>query len=249
MKVYLITLLSLASLAFADQTDHLFQQGVQAYQSGDYAKAIESFQGVLQLGQESAALYFNLGNAYYKTDDIARAIVNYERAKRLDAHDEDIDFNLQIAQLRVVDKIPTPEMDYFFKLWQNIKNGISMNLLTILALAVYILLIVLWIMKLFAKRPALQNGVRYAVTPTLIVLLLISLLFGLRLHEDLTTRYGVILAHKVAVTSSPAADATEVFALHEGVKVRIVATSGDFFRIRLSDGKDGWVQAETLQII
>jgi len=249
MKATIITFLCMASLAFADQTDYLFQQGVQAYQSGDYAKAIDNFQGALQLGQESAALYFNLGNAYYKTDDIARAIVNYERAKRLDAHDEDIAFNLQIAQLRVVDKIPTPEMDYFYKLWQNIKNGLSLNLLTVLTLAVYILLIVLWITKLFTKKPVLQNIIRYALTPTLIALILISFLFGLRVREDLTTRYGVILAHKVAVTSSPAEDATEVFALHEGVKVKIVATSGDFYRIRLSDGKDGWVQADNLQII
>ena len=249
MKAYIIVLSCLASLAFADQTDSLFQQGVQAYQAGDYAKAIEHFQGALQNGRESAALYFNLGNAYYKTDDVGRAIVNYERAKRLDANDEDIDFNLQIAQLRVVDKIPTAEMDYFYKLWQNIKNGLSLNLLAILTLAGYILFIVLWIMKLFTKKPVLQNLIRYALTPTLIALILISFLFGLRVRDDLTTRYGVILAQKVDVTSSPADDATEVFALHEGVKVRIVATSGNFYRIRQSDGKDGWVQADKLQII
>lgn len=249
MKVYILTFLCLTSLAFADQTDYLFQQGVQAYQDGDYAGAIESFQGALQLGQESAALYFNLGNAYYKTDDIGRAIVNYERAKRLDAHDEDIDFNLQIAQLRVVDKIPTPEMDYFYQLWQNIKNGLGLNLLTILTLSVYILFILLLIIKLFAKRSVLQSIIRYALTPTIIILVLISLLFGLRVRDDLTTHYGVILAHKVAITSSPAEDATEVFALHEGVKVRIVATSGNFYRVRLSDGKDGWVKTESLQII
>ena len=249
MKVSVIFLLCMVSLGVADQTDFLFQQGVEAYQNGDYNKAIENFQDALQLGDESAALYFNLGNSYYKIDDIARAIANYERAKKLDSSDEDIAFNLQIAQLRVVDKIPTPEMDYFFKMWQGFKNNLSLSLLTILTLGVYGLLVGLIIIKLLIKNAAIQNSLHFLFTPTIIIFVMTSFLFGLQIREDLTTQYGVILSAKVAVTSSPSEDATEVFALHEGVKVRITARSGDFSRIRLSDGKDGWVSTSALEII
>ena len=62
-------------------------------------------------------------------------------------------------------------------------------------------------------------------------------------------RHGIILAKKVSVVSSPSADSTEMFALHEGVKIQIIAQSGDFYRIRLSDGKDGWVAFDSLEII
>ena len=249
MKAIAITILCLVSMGLSNQTDFLFQQGVDAYQAGDYGIAIERFESALQHGRESAALYFNLGNAYYKTDDIARAIVNYERAKKLNAYDDDINFNLQIAQLSVVDKIPTPEMDYFFKFWQRVKNGLSLSFLTLLTLGAYILLIGLWIMKLLIKRASVQNVIRYTFTPTLIALVLGSLLFGLRVREDLTIHYGVILEQKIAITSSPSEDATEVFALHEGVKVKIIARSGEFSRIRLSDGKDGWVATAALEVI
>ena len=93
---------------------------------------------------------------------------------------------------------------------------------------------------------------KFCVSSCLVLSLLFvmtSFLFGLQIREDLTVQYGVILSAKVAVTSSPSEDATEVFALHEGVKVRITARSGDFSRIRLSDGKDGWVSTSALEII
>jgi hypothetical protein len=40
-----------------------------------------------------------------------------------------------------------------------------------------------------------------------------------------------------------------MFALHEGVKFQIIAQSGDYIRIRLTDGKDGWVPRAALEII
>ncbi len=249
MKRIIVIVLCLAAVGFSGQADTFFQKGVAAYQNGDYTNAIEEFEAVLELGQESAALYFNLGNAYYKNDEIGKAIVNYERAAMLDANDEDIAFNLRIAQLHVVDKIPTPEMDYFYKLWRTIFTGFDLNVLTILTLASYFLFMFLWIAKIFIKRNAVRSVLNHAFTPMFILLVLFAVLLGLRIREDLTTLYGIVLSPKIAVTSSPAADATEVFALHEGAKVKIIARSGEYSRIRLSDGKDGWVLSNVLEVI
>ena len=37
------------------------------------------------------------------------------------------------------------------------------------------------------------------------------------------------------------------FTLHEGTKVQISAQDGNWFRITLADGKDGWIPASDLK--
>ncbi|HDI51048.1 MAG TPA: tetratricopeptide repeat protein, partial [Bacteroidetes bacterium] len=69
-------------LAVADQKDFLFQQGNEFYKAGDYEKAARAYEQILQMGYESAAIYYNLGNAYFKLHQNSRAILNYERALR-----------------------------------------------------------------------------------------------------------------------------------------------------------------------
>ena len=54
----------------------------------------------------------NLGNCYYrKAVILPKAILNYEKAKSLAPSDADIQFNLQIANLKTADKI-TPDSHY-----------------------------------------------------------------------------------------------------------------------------------------
>lgn len=247
MRLLLYTFLLLQTCS-AGQVETYFQQGVQAYQNGSYAEAIEHFENAARQGKASASLYYNLGNAYYKTDDIGRAVLNYERSRRLAPNDVDIDFNFRIAQLRVVDKIASPDTDYFSKLFRNLEYLLTLPKWTWLVVIFYVLLIALLIMRLLVRN-ILSLIARHAVLPVAIVLLVAAFFFGLRIHEDRTVKEAIILDKNVAVLSGPLADATEVFALHEGVKVRIMDRSGEYLRIRLSDGKDGWISGRTLETI
>ncbi|MBN1560580.1 tetratricopeptide repeat protein [candidate division KSB1 bacterium] len=237
------------SACMADQTSYIFQQGVDAYQQHDFEAAVNHFEAALQYGQASAAVYYNLGNAYYKLDQIGKAILNYERAKRLQPRDDDIDFNIKIAQLRVVDKIPSPEADFFFKFWHGMKYLLDLGEFAMLTIGLYILLIAFIVVMLFAKNRVVLRLIRIARLPIFLLLLVVGFIFVVRVHEDINKKHGVILAEKVSVLSSPSADSTEMFALHEGVKIQIIAQSGDFFRIRLTDGKDGWIPLAALEII
>ena len=94
----------------------LVQEANQYYADGKYNEAIAAYEEVLAGNYESAALYFNLGNAYFKVNNIPSAIWNYEKALKLDPTDEDIRFNLDLANSRMIDKIePFPE--FFLKTW------------------------------------------------------------------------------------------------------------------------------------
>ena len=65
--------------------ESLFNQGNNAYNKAEYKKAISLYEQTLKMGQHSAALYYNLGSAYYKLNNIAESIYYFEKAKQLDA--------------------------------------------------------------------------------------------------------------------------------------------------------------------
>ena len=249
MAAILYILLSLAPSGNATQAFLYFQNGNEAYQKADYQQAIEQYESALRQGYASVALYYNLGNSYFKTNQIGRCILNYERAQKLAPRDPDVLFNLQIAQLFVVDKIVIPAPFFLFKTWSDLKNYLSSNQIGATALLFYILTIGLVVSRMLIRKVSVQTFAQHATIPVLILFLLSAFLFVMRVNDDLTTKEAVVLVDKVAVTSSPAQDATEVFALHEGVKVRVTDSSGAFSRISLPDGKVGWLLANTIELL
>ena len=74
--------------------------------------------------QPSAALYYNLGNAYYRKNDITQAIIAYERALKLSPSDEDTRYNLQLAQAKTIDRLSS-ESDVFFMRWLHTASLLS----------------------------------------------------------------------------------------------------------------------------
>src|SRR3989442_2159968 len=98
----LLRLLSLAiitsALAHADDVSSGFDQANKLYEQGKFAEAAASYERILQGGQASAALYFNLGNALFKSGQTGLAILNYRRAEQLAPRDPDIRANLQFAR-------------------------------------------------------------------------------------------------------------------------------------------------------
>jgi hypothetical protein len=105
---------------------------------------------------------------------------------------------------------------------------------------------ILW---LLARRESWQNWGRRLFWGGGAVWLIFALIFALLAYEKTTRHEAIVLAPRVVVRSSPADDATEMFILHEGVKVRLQESSGAWRRIRLADGKVGWLEANTLEEI
>lgn len=231
------------------QSAHFFEQGNTFYQKGEYRKAVENYESALKLGYENAALYYNLGNSYFKLNKIGKCILSYERAKKFAPRDQDILYNLQIAQLRVVDKIVTVPPYFLARIWIGFKNYLGIYQLSLVALIFYILMIAALIGKILAKKHRLQRFARITFVPLFILFLVSSGLFAIRLNEEAKIKEGVVLVEKVDVKSSPAEDATEVFALHEGIKVKIKDASGKYFKILLSDGNVGWLPKDSIEII
>lgn len=235
--------------ADVSEVNHLFEVGNLHYQNGEYTQATEKYEAALEWGYVNSILYYNLGNSYFKAGNLGKAILNYERAQKLDPRDPDIQFNLEIANLFVVDKITEIPPHFIAKLWNSIANVVTINQLSIIVLAFYILAIAFLILKLVVRKPAFNRFVRIAFIPSLIICICLSALFFIRLNEEAKNQTGVVMVEKVDVKNSPSTDASDAFALHEGTRIDILDVSGDFFKIMIADGNIGWLPKEAAEVI
>jgi tetratricopeptide (TPR) repeat protein len=249
-RLVLLFIISLTSL-FSPLTSHAVTKAEadSAYVRGQYQQAIAQYEALLKQGA-SADLYYNLGNAYYRTENIPEAVLNYERALLLSPGDRDIRFNLQIARSKTFDKI-VPESEMFFVTWYRSLvsmmsvDGWARTALVALALTIILLLVYLFSDRIWLRKAGFFGGV------ALLVLFVAANIFAWQQKKDLLNRKGaIIFAPAVTVKSTPAANGTDLFILHEGTKVEITDGSmKEWKEIRLADGKEGWIESKHMRVI
>jgi tetratricopeptide (TPR) repeat protein len=231
-----------APLAIAQTADQKFQQGNALYQQGRYAEAVVAYEEIIRAGYTSGALAFNLGNAYYKQGLMGKAILNYERAIRFMPGDDDVRHNLYLANLQIVDKIePAPRL-FLWDLWDDIKEAFSLDGITWITYLFFLLVSAALTLIILARSYAARKaGLLSAMLCGLLLLLSVSILVG-KATDVNRADDAVITVAIVTAKNSPDQKSSDAFVLHAGVKVRITESIGEWVRIRLADGKVGWVE-------
>ena len=219
------------------------------YNKGNYQQAIHDYEELLHKGV-SADLYYNLGNAYYRMDNITRAIINYERAFMLSPGDEDIRFNLQLAQSKTIDKI-SPESEMFFVTgYHSLVNSKSIDQWAYLAIGSIIAMLVLVLLYLFSGNIILRK-VGFFGAAFMLLLFILSNVFAYQQRRQMKERdTAIVTTPTVNVRKTPKTDATAAFVIHEGTKVKIVDKSiSDWLSIKLADGREGWLLTNQVEEI
>lgn len=227
----------------------IIKEAETAYMNEDYAKAVELYEDILLNYGDSHEIYYNLGNAYYKAGKIAPAILNYERALLINPGDGDIRFNLEMAKLRAVDKIE-PLGEFFLVRWfRAIQNIFNVDTWAAIGITCFILLIACLTLFFFSKWMQLKK-IGFYLGILLLVMVLFSNIFAWNQKKALVNRNGaIIFAPTVTIKSSPDASGTDLFALHEGTKVFIKSTLGEWNEIELEDGNIGWIHQKEIEKI
>lgn len=238
-----------AARVFADEATSLFQQGNQHYQAGQYAEAAAAYEKILALGRENWQIYYNLGNAYFKLRQHGKAILNYERALQRNRQSEDVRFNLDLANLAITDHIPEPPRSLVVVWMDAALNFFSLQQAALLGLIFWILLFLGLTANLLAGKRSWQRLGRRMAWGAGVAALLFAMFFATQLYRQRTERYGIVLQKRVIAHSAPDAEATEAFILHEGAKFQLQEESGQWARVRLADGKVGWLRREAVEAI
>lgn len=228
-------------IMLADSAKTLFDRANEYYAKGDYQNTINLCDSLLKNNVESAAIYYNLGNAWFKLDDIPKAIFYYEKAKKIEPNNEDIIYNLQLANTKIADRIePVPEI-FLKKWWKNLVVYFNEQQWTYINITFFVVFFTFVVIFFITK-----NGrVKKSAFPLLVIFLIFSLVsgfIGYRSYKIKTTHNtGVIFTPTVNVKSAPDDGSSTLFILHQGSKVNIIEESSSWGKIKIANGSEGWV--------
>lgn len=235
--------------SYGQSPEAVYVEANKLYQQGKFAEARDGYERVLHNGYESAELYYNLGNAYYKLGHIARAILNYERAKKLSPGDEDLQYNLELVSLLVKDRVEAAPRLFVWDYWDSIKNLLLMSTLTWVWYGAYIIVLAS-IGVMILSQSFMVRRLMLVCGATSAFVLLVSLSVFIARLSDLDARdAAVVTADIVTIKNSPDSRSTDAFVLHEGVKVQVTDSVNEWIKIRLADGKVGWMERRAAEFI
>ena len=238
----------LSSIGFT-QNKSLFEQGNALYNDGKYQEAISKYQSILETDVHSAELYFNLGNAHYKLNNIAPSIYYYEKALQINPTDKEIKNNLNFAQNMTLDAIDVVPEVGMSKVLNNVSGVVSFDVWAILSVSFVILAVIMFI-NYFLSEGTKTKRFSFTFAFACLFLMLGSLVSAFHKYNlDQSDNPAIVFAQESKVKSEPNLRSEEAFRLHEGTKVQVLDTVENWKKIKLTDGKMGWISADDIKLL
>jgi tetratricopeptide (TPR) repeat protein len=238
-----------ANLAFGNNYINIFNRANEFYKKEQYDTSIILYESILKSGIESTEVYYNLGNAYYKKKNIAEAILNFERAHKLSPGDDNINFNLQLAQTMIVDKINTLPEFFLKHWWRYFSDFFSSDDWGILSILFFILALILAAVYLFTIRIWLKK-LSFWLVLILIIISMVSFVNSYQLKsKSLAKKSAIVMTPSITIKSSPDENGTDLFVIHEGLKVWVIDKVDNWSKITIADGNSGWLKNSDIEPI
>ena len=248
--IYVVLLLiSVAAGATEVSSSEHWTRGNKAYIDGNFGAAIEEYQAIIEGGEYSDKLYYNLANAHFKQGNVGKAILYYNKALRISPSSEDIRHNLALAEAQTKDRIKAiPE--FFLNNWVRIiRNSMSCSAWSTLSLVAFAALLAFILLFLLASSIKYRKSGFYGALCTLFIFVITSAFAISSRNEMLSRNEAIVMSSAISVKSSPDRSATDLFVLHEGTKVRIASKMDEWREVVIADGKKGWTEAKNIEEI
>lgn len=247
--IALATLVLVTFHAFSQNPEQLADEAAKAYNSMHFDQAIKLYGKIIDSGYESAALYYNLGNAYFRNNENAQAVLYYEKALKLSPNNDDIRHNIEVVNNRLTDKVETVPELFYKRWWKQIVNMMSVDayaVTNVLLLSIALILLALYIAMpvLLVKKISFWAGI------FIILLFVIGMVAAEQRHHYMENNHeAIVFEPTVNIKSSPDENSKDIFVLHEGTKVTLLDNVADWQEIRISNGSIGWIKASGLRKI
>jgi len=239
----------LINLSFSQQND-VFVAANEKYNSGNYTDAIEKYNEILNSGNHSSELYFNLGNAYYKLDSLAQSIYYYEKGIKYFPNDHSLIQNLEYLNNLTVDNIEFLPEDILSKQFNYLLKYFSLTTWSIISIIVGTLSCFLFIIYYFSKSPKAK---RFTFIIFILSFVLTSFLIFINFkiyNFQGNYEFGIVFKDVIEVNFEPNDKSEVLFKIHEGTKIEIIENfDNDWLKIKLPNGEVGWVIKNQIKII
>ncbi len=230
----------------ADSPTDIIEQANQAYIQGEYLYAIELYEQLLSMDLEAAELYYNLGNSYFKENRLAPAILNYERALRLKPFDANIQYNLEVARSRTIDRIDPVPVIFYERWWRAFVYFLDIDRWAIYGLVSLFIGLAAMLWYWFTGRVGLK---KFSLAMSLFFLMIGGLAFLAAQRQyayNWKRQEAIVFVPRVTAKGAPGHDSPDLFVVHEGTKVMITDALGDWVEVKLENGNIGWLQKSSI---
>ncbi len=229
------------------QNAALFEQGKEQYKAQNYQEAISTWKKIIDNGQHSAEVYFNLGNAYYKLNKIGPAIYFYEKALQLNPADKDIKTNLQFAQNARVDVIEPLPKTLFQKWYNTLSSILTFDGWAVASVVFSFAFSLLFLLYYFSFS---EGKKRLFFLSSMLFLFLFTgsfLLAFLTYSDSQNNHPAIVFTESTQVKTEPNMGSETAFTLHEGTKIQLLEEEDNWARIQIENGKEGWIPLEDVK--
>lgn len=247
--IYYISLVScflfLVPCSFSQDSKSIFQTANTYYQNKQYEEAEKMYLLLLKKDKKNATAYYNLGNTYYHLKQYSSAILNYEKAKKIKPDSKYIQHNINLTNNKLFSKIEFSKEFFVTKQLKNVAHTKSSEGWSIFMLvSFWIAVVFICIHFFFSKKILFRIGITVG---------LLSFLFAYFTYsaykDEHQQNFAVVMQANAYMKSAPVETMNAATAVQAGLKVEIIDTDKNWFKIKLPNDKTGWIQKSSLELI
>ena len=248
MKKLVLLIILLSSLgAFATQADSLFAQANRLYQSEKYSEALDVYKQIEKHNISSDDLLYNMANTYYKMNKVAPAIYYYQKVLRQSPNHTDAKFNLTFAKRMTIDNIEPLPKTLLLKFNHGFVMKYTYNTWAWIVVILAFLFAILFLLYHFSYSTGSKRS--YFVTSFISAFLaLVTIGIAYQNYNNAkSNREAIVFAQRTEVRTAPMVTGEVSFELHEGTKVKVLESLDNWKKIKIADGKIGWIVADDIK--
>ncbi|MBN2637768.1 MAG: tetratricopeptide repeat protein [Bacteroidales bacterium] len=234
---------------WAANPDSLMTQANSAYDQQKYDTAIDLYNRVIGEGWVSPKLYYNLGNSYFRKKNLPEAILFYEKAKKLEPNNENIQYNLNIANSMIVDKIDQVPHFFLKRWWNYFYNLFTADAWTVFFLISFAVMVLFIGFFFFSHTRRTRQLSFFAVLLFLIITVASFGLASQRTYYNKNQKEAIVFTPSVTAKSSPSPNSVDLFVIHDGTKVQLLDHVDGWVKIKISNGSIGWLPKDSVKTI
>lgn len=248
-KILFILTILIGFGVFAQTPDDIFKEGNEIYKQNKFEEALTKYKSIEETGFVADDLFYNMANCYYKLDKVAPAILYYKKALKINPNLDDAKFNLKMAKLRTVDKVEKLPETFFVKFWNWLANILTVHQWSIFSVAMAFFSAIAFILYFFLKSSVFKR-ISFVKSITAFILMIISIVIAHQQEAwEEANKDAVIMTENSYIKVAPNENSDDKFILHEGTEVLVVDQVDEWMRIKLADGKIGWIYSGDIDVI
>jgi len=227
--------------------DSAFAKANSLYTAENYQEAASSYESILQSGEHSAEVYFNLGNSYYKMNKVGPAIYNFEKALQLNPTDAEIKNNLKFAEQLRVDTVEKSQQNPVQEFLNTTFLSLSVDTWAYISIMLALVAILCFILYHYATTTG-KKRLFFVLSMVFLLGMIFSIVaasYSQELNEN--NQQAIVFSSETVTRAEPKDSAESSFLIHEGTKVTIVEEYGNWVKIEVANGSQSWMPIADLK--